>query len=149
MSKAFTREDADASFDAPPPAVRLSDARLTAYGARLARERLHELESTRSAGDDALSTERLRGLLAHAAVIEPARAEHVALGARVTTRSRSGAERTAVVVTPDEVGIVPSAVSVASPLARALLGAQVGDTVELELPGRLDELTITAIEWPS
>jgi transcription elongation GreA/GreB family factor len=53
-----------------------------------------------------------------------------------------------VIVTPDEVGLVPSAISAASPLAQALLGARVGDTVEVELPRGLEELTVVAIEWP-
>ncbi len=146
MSKAFTREDADASFEAPPPAPRLSEARLTAYGARLFRERLVELERTDDLNDAAA---RMRVLLDRAEVVDPAGADHAALGARVTTRSPSGAMRTVVIVTPDEVGLVPSAVSAASPLARALLGARVGETVEVELPRGPEELTVTAIEWPS
>jgi transcription elongation GreA/GreB family factor len=149
VSKAFTREDADASFEAPPPAARLSEARLTAYGARLARERLVELERTDGTDDATLPVQRLRGLLARAEVVEPAGADHVALGARVVTRSPRGGERTVIIVTPDEVGLVPSAVSAASPLARALLGARVGETVEVELPRGTEELTIAAIEWPS
>lgn len=146
MSKAFTREDADASFELPQPSPRLSEARLTAFGARLVRERLTELERT---GDAAESAARLRDLLERAEVVAPAGAEHAALGARVMTRSSAGVVRAVVIVTPDEVGLVPSAVSAASPLARALLGARVGDTVEVELPRGLEELTVTAIEWPN
>ena len=143
MSKAFTREDEDASFQAPPPALRHSEARLTAYGARLVRERLAEL----GAGAPA---DRLRALLDGAAVVDPAGAEHVALGAEVRFRSdRGGAERTVVIVTPDEVGVVPRAISAASPLAQALLGASVGDEVELELPKGSEELTVLSICWPA
>jgi transcription elongation GreA/GreB family factor len=54
-----------------------------------------------------------------------------------------------VIVTPDEVGVVPTAISAASPLAQALLGARVGDVVELELPRGSEELTVRAIAWPS
>ena len=146
MSKAFTREDADASFELPQPSARLSEARLTAYGARLVRERLTLLEQT---GDVHESATRLRDVLAHAEVVEPAGADRAALGARVMTRSASGVVRTVVIVTPDEVGVVPSAVSAASPLARALLGARVGETVEVDLPRGPEELTVTAIEWPT
>ncbi len=143
MSKAFTREDEDASFQAPPPALRHSEARLTAYGARLVRERLAEL----GVGAPA---DRLRALLDGAAVVDPAGAEHVALGAEVRFRSdRGGAERTVVIVTPDEVGVVPRAISAASPLAQALLGASVGDEVELELPKGSEELTVLSICWPA
>ncbi len=146
MSKAFTREDADASFELPQPSARLSEARLTAYGARLVRERLVELERT---GNGSESATRLRVLLERAEVVDPAGADHAAIGARVMTRSASGVTRTVVIVTPDEVGLVPSAVSAASPLARALLGARVGETVEVELPRGSEELTVTAIDWPS
>ena len=149
MSKAFTREDADASFEVPQASARLSEARLTAYGARLARERVAELERTAGASEAALPATRLRALLENAEVVRPAGADHVALGARVTVRGARSATRTVVIVTADEVGLVPSAVSAASPLAQALLGARVGDTVELELPRGVEELTVLAIEWPS
>jgi transcription elongation GreA/GreB family factor len=142
VSKAFTREDADSGFQTPLPSARHSEGRLTAYGARLVRERLADLERTGA------SVERLRELLDHADVLDPAGADHVALGARVRVRSESGAERTVVIVTPDEVGLVPSAISAASPLAQALLGGSAGDTVELELPRGTEELTILSIDWP-
>ena len=148
VSKAFTREDEGASFDPPAPAARLSESRLTAHGARIVRERLHELEHGASAGAGAGAAQRLRDLLATAEVVEPARADRVALGARVRVRSDSGAERSVVLVTPDEVGLVPGAISVASPLAQVLLGAHIGETVELELPGGPEELTVLTLEWP-
>ncbi len=144
MSKAFTREDEDASFQAPPPALRHSEGRLTAYGARLVRERLQGLEAGAPA-------DRLRALLDGAEVLDPAGAEHVALGAEVRFRPERGPERTVVIVTPDEVGVVPSAISAASPLAQALLGASAGDVVELELPlpRGSEELTVLTITWPA
>jgi transcription elongation factor GreB len=142
VSKAFTREDADSGFEPPLPSARHSERRLTAYGARIVRERLADLERSGAPVD------RLRELLEHAEVLDPAGADHVALGARVQVRSDTGAERTVVIVTPDEVGLVPSAISAASPLAQALLGGSVGDTVELDLPRGPEELTILSIEWP-
>jgi transcription elongation GreA/GreB family factor len=149
VSKAFTREDEAGGFEAPAPAARLSEGRLTAYGARIARDRLAELERGGAANDSARSVDRLRDLLEGADVLAPAGAEHVALGARVTVRNEKGVPRTVVIVTPDEVGLVPSGISAASPLAQALLGAEVGDTVELELPRGTEELTVTSIEWPT
>lgn len=147
MSKAFTKEDAAAGFQTPPRSARLSEARLTAYGARIARERLAELERSGAADDGAAG--RLRDLLDLAEVLDPAGAERVAMGARVRVRSEvAGKEREVVIVTPDEVGLVPSAISAASPLAVALLGARVGETVELELPRGPDELTVVSIDWP-
>ena len=142
MSKAFTREDADAGFEVPPPSARLSEHRLTAYGARIVRDRLAEL------GPDGAGADRLRALLDHAEVVEPAGADRAALGARVRVRSEKGVERVVVIATPDEVGLVPSAISVASPLASALIGTRAGDVVELELPRGTEELTVLAIDWP-
>ncbi len=155
MSKAFTREDADASFEAPIPTARLSESRLTAYGARIVRERLAALElehkdEASGSVDGTLAAFRLRDLLESADVVDPAGADHVALGARVTVQSdQSDVQRTVVIVTPDEVGLVPAGISAASPLAQALLGAMTGDTVELDLPRGVEELTILAIEWPT
>lgn len=148
MSKAFTREDADASFEAPARSERLSEARLTAYGARIVRERLADLDRAGHAADSALAADRLREMLESAEVVGPAGADHVALGAQVRMRSEDGKERTVVLVTPDEVGVVPAAISIASPIAQALLGARVGDTVELELPRGTEELTVLSIAWP-
>jgi transcription elongation factor GreB len=154
VSKAFTREDADASFELPPPAVRLSESRLTAYGARIVRDRLAELEHRQDAAsasvDGTLAVVRLRDLLEGAEVVDPAGADHVALGARVNIQSdKSDLRRSVVIVTPDEVGLVPTGISAASPLAQALLGAMVGDTVELDLPRGTEELTILSIDWPT
>jgi transcription elongation GreA/GreB family factor len=155
VSKAFTREDADASFELPPPTVRYSESRLTAYGARIVRERLSALELEHSqhasaAVDGTLAVGRLRDLLEGAEVVDPAGADHVALGARVAVQSdKSDVRRSVVIVTPDEVGLVPTGISAASPLAQVLLGAMVGDTVELDLPRGTEELTILAIDWPT
>ena len=148
MSKAFTREDADASFVAPARPERLSEARLTAYGARIVRERLADLDRAGHAADGARAADRLREMLESAEVVDPAGADHVALGAQVKMRVENGKERTVVLVTPDEVGVVPSAISIASPIAQALLGARLGDTVELELPSGTQELTVLSIAWP-
>lgn len=147
VSKAFTREDANASFEAPARSGRLSEARLTAYGARIARERLADLERE-GTGEGALAVDRLRALLDSAEILEPAGAERVAIGARVRIQLENGKQRVVVLVTPDEVGLVPSAISAASPLAQALLGARTGEAVEVELPRGTEEVTVLAIDWP-
>ncbi|MDB4944648.1 MAG: hypothetical protein JWP97_4182 [Labilithrix sp.] len=146
MSKAFTREDEDAGFELPPPVARMSEARLTAYGARLVRERVTEMTGH---PDHLPALERFRVLLDTAEIVDPAGAEHVALGARVHFGSDLGPERTVVIVTPEEVGVVPDAVSASSPLAQALIGAKVGDVMELELPKGVEELEVLSIEWPA
>lgn len=148
MSKAFTRDDADASFEAPARSGHHAEARLTAYGARLARERLADLERHGPSADGALASDRLRELLERAAIVDPAGAGHVALGARVRVRSEDGKERAVVLATPDEVGLIPSAISAGSPLGQALVGASEGETVEVDFPRGTEELTVVSIDWP-
>ncbi len=146
VSKAFTREDADASFSVPPPSSRSAPHPLTAYGARLLRLRRSELDND---DEHAVLHARLQAILDHAFVLDPAGGERVALGARVVLRSEANAERTVVLVTPDEVGFVPSGISAAAPLGRALVGSRAGESVTVELPRGTEELTIVAVDWPS
>lgn len=138
MSKAFTKEDEGAGFE-PPPTSRHVDLRLTAYGARVLREKL-----------EAEPNERLQALLADAMLLEPARGPQAALGARVLYGSSAepNVRREAVLVTPEEVGIVPHGVSPSSPLGRVLLGAKQGDVLDLDLPRGSEELEVLAVEWP-
>lgn len=129
LSKAFTKEDDDAGFTAPPSRKRAT--RLTRLGASLLLAR---------DDDDA------RALLEGAEIVEPARGTRAALGARVRFADERGAEREVVLVHPDEVGLVPGGVSVFSPLGQALLGGEAGDAAAIE--GRDDDLEIRAVEWP-
>ncbi len=152
VSKAFTKEDEDAGFTSPAPRQHRS-ARLTAYGARVMREQLAALSREHAAR----RAERLGELLDGAEIVTPAGGERAALGARVRFRLESGREREVTLVTPDEVGLVPSAVSIASPLARALIGARVGEIVEQggqdddtsDEAEEVEELTVLAVTWPT
>jgi len=149
VSKAFTKEDEDAGFDGPAPSARVSDTRLTAYGARILRAKLAELEAGGGAGESApLAEARIRALLETSEVLPAALGERVALGARVRFRDGAGRQREVAIVTPEEVGPVPNGTSAASPLARALLGARVGDVVEHESPRGAEELVVVELLWP-
>lgn len=137
MSKAFTRDDDDASFAVPPPAtVALPDGplRLTAAGAA-------RLE----ASDDA----RLRALLARAEILPRVGSspERAALGVTVHVR-RAGEdeERTYRLVTPEEYSLLGEGCSVVSPLGQALLGAEVGDERTVRAPRGKEELEIVSLE---
>lgn len=142
MSKAFTRED-DAGLEAPPTGVARPHARAprTAMGAKLLRA---ELERARSEGD-AERIALLEGKLAAGLVPPPEDPRIASLGAEVTLRDARGRERVVRIVTPDEVGLVPSGASPTSPLAHAVVGAREGDTVELGP----QELVVAKIDWPS
>ncbi len=139
MSKAFTKEDEGVGFEHPAPTSRHGDGRLTAYGAQVLRDKLAAEPNV-----------RLQELLDGAAVLTPARSDHAALGARVVYRSDAAPKekRSAVLVTPEEVGIVPHGISASSPLGSALLGAKVGDVLDIELPRGSEELEVLAVEWP-
>ena len=73
--------------------------------------------------------------------------DQVFFGATVTTRSRSGAERTVTIVGVDEVDTARGHVSWVSPIARALLKAREGDTLVLRTPGGDEELEIIEVRY--
>lgn len=141
VSKAFTREE-DAGLDVPVPPRRRDQQRLTRYGARLLAARLSALDPA-----DADAARKIHDVLDGAQVVAPGAEDRVAFGARVRFRDGDGRERTVVLVSPDEVGVVPDGVSISTPLAQALLGVAPGDVVAVELP-REDELTVLAVDWP-
>lgn len=132
MSKAFTRED-----DGPPPPPRRLGAPVpspnpvTVAGQRALRA---ELEQT-------TDVDRARELTDHLATAEtvPPEPEVVGFGARVTLASG----RTYRIVGAIESAPKDGAISWETPIARALLGARVGDVVSL--PRGDDE--IAAIDY--
>lgn len=131
MSKAFTKED-DAGGFLPPKAASASvpagPFRVTATGAA----RLPE------------------DVLARAEVLPPqTRPSRAALGVTVHVRTGDGEERSYRLVTSEEHALLGDGVSVASPLGRALLGAEVGDVRELLAPKGREELEVVALEGES
>ncbi len=136
MNKAFTKEDEDVgvgetvapSFIAPPGAFRIS---------------------TRGAAALAASADvRQRDALARAEVMPavPAGPIHAALGVTVHARASNGDARTYRLVTSEEQGLLGEGCSVHSPLGRALLGAEVGDTCEVVTPRKKEKLKILSLE---
>jgi transcription elongation factor GreB len=85
-----------------------------------------------------------------ALIIDPAQQtnrDQVFFGATVTYAQESGAEHTVTIVGADEADFEHGQVSWISPIARALLKARVGDTVELRTPAGLQSLEVLGISY--
>ena len=87
-----------------------------------------------------------------AQVVDPAQQKNldrVFFGATVTYASAAGDERTVTIVGIDEVDADNGRVSWVSPIARALLKAQEGDTVELRTPHGIEPIEVVEISYVS
>ncbi len=97
---------------------------------------------------------RLRFLdrrIKHAIVVDPAdRPAHdrVLFGAAVIYAGEDDLERQVTIIGVDEAETARGQISLASPVARALLGRRVGDEVALRLPGGIEVAEIRAIAYP-
>lgn len=141
MSKAFTKEDDAAPV---PPARRrgvpVPDPNfMTAAGVQAARAELERLG--REAGDP----DRIRELsdhLATAQVVTPDDRDVVGLGAAVTIEDESGKRTTYRLVGALEADPKRGLLSWQTPIANALWGARVGDSVELPRGGEVEIVAI-------
>lgn len=151
MSRAFVRESdgADVPEDWPERPVSSHPNFVTARGLALIDSRIRELEAAREAakGQDDKSTlsrvdRDLRYWLqrrASARLVEPeATPSKVRFGVKVTVRYEPGDERTYSLVGEDEAEPAQGLISWVSPIAQALLGAEVGE--EPQLQGRRAEV---------
>jgi transcription elongation factor GreB len=86
-----------------------------------------------------------------AVVIEPSRqpGDQVLFGAKVTVEDENGKVQTYFIVGEDEIDIERRRISWVSPVAKALMGKQQGDTTVVQRPNGEIELTILKIEYPS
>ena len=88
--------------------------------------------------------------LENAEVIDPAarkESDQIFFGATVTVCGSDGEQRTFSIVGVDEAVPARGLVSWVSPLARALLKARVDDSVNLRLPGGVDELQVISVTY--
>ncbi len=88
--------------------------------------------------------------LALSEVIDPTRlkGERVAFGATVTIEdSETGDEQTYAIVGEHEASIKHSRISITAPVARALIGREVGDEVRVKTPKGVREFEITDVQW--
>jgi transcription elongation factor GreB len=73
--------------------------------------------------------------------------DQVFFGATVTYTDARGAEKTVTIVGIDEADLMRGQVSWISPIARALLKAREGDTVELRAPAGVEQLEVLEIRY--
>ena len=88
--------------------------------------------------------------LGSAVVVDPAQrgeTEQIFFGATVTYATRAGAEHTVSIVGMDEVDTKRGRVSWISPIAKALLRKQPGDTLQLATPGGIERLTVIDVRY--
>jgi len=149
MSKAFTDEETPVpdGGDALPPRER--DLPITPAG--FARLRA-ELAALSAAGTSEVGARRARVLaqvLKSVYVQEPAVVDgRVGFGTFVTVEDADGHRTSYEIVGPDEVEPATRQISVASPVARALLGKRPGDAVVLRRPRGDVEVTVVAVTVP-
>jgi transcription elongation factor GreB len=143
VSKAFTKDD----DGTPPPPMRKRGLPvpepnfITPAGARAARA---ELEQLAKRGGDPDRIRELTEHLATAQELEPQDRDTVGLGASVTIEDAASKQTTYKLVGAIEADTKRGWLSWQSPIANALWGARVGDSVELP---RGDEVEIVVIAY--
>ena len=73
--------------------------------------------------------------------------DEVRFGATVTLTTEAGEERRFTIVGVDEATTAPDRVAFLAPIARAVTGRKVGDTISLKTPRGEETLTVTAIRY--
>jgi len=153
MSVAFRRESdeehKEPRFELPlPPGPNL----VTARGLKMMGAKVSALEAAIAAEPDDVAREALRRELRYwntrqtTAIVAPLPAgEEVAFGSRVTFRL-NGAERMIDLVGSDEADPAANRVPFTAPLAAAMIGAGVGDTIDFN--GKADAIEIIAVGRP-
>ncbi len=166
MSRAFVKES-----DAPPADDLLERPQsehanyITPAGLERLRAEFHALEKRRAELVDSVEdpmqqqqlaeTERdmryIQGRIERAVVVDLGKqpADEVHFGAVVDVVDNDGREHRFQIVGEDEVDAAGGKVSWISPLAKAMLGAGIGDTVTWQRPAGNLELEILAIRYPT
>jgi transcription elongation GreA/GreB family factor len=135
VSRAFIKEDVDppersgrkrSASGLPPGATNY----ITARGAGRLRD---ELQKLRARNDDSERMVELEHILGSVHVVDPPdpASNSVGFGATVTVKDEKGLTETYTVVGVDELDLEPDAVSWISPIGKALLAADMGDSIRL------------------
>jgi transcription elongation GreA/GreB family factor len=163
MSRAFIREDGPDNSPLPdlplspnpnlvtPRGLAALRARLAAAQAELSRlrtrpDRLDRLPEAAAERDIRYLEARLRSAIPVDPAAQPR--DEVAFAATVTVLDGVGQEYRYEITGEDEADATIGRIAPHSPLARALMGAQVGDTVIWARPSGRTELEIIAIAYP-
>jgi transcription elongation factor GreB len=75
--------------------------------------------------------------------------EQIFFGATVRYETQSGAQHTVTILGIDEIDPLNGKISWISPVARVLTKAREGDSVMLQTPGGLEELTVLEVRYPA
>jgi transcription elongation factor GreB len=165
MSRGFVKEDdlEHAGTDLPERPISQHPNYVTPAGLKLLQQAAEKLEQERSElyprKEDPIVNQRLavveRDLryyetrLEQAIMVNPVEqpADTVLFGATVAVEDEEGENRIFTIVGEDEADIAANKVSWVSPLARALIGHKVGDSVTWMRPAGNQMLEITAINY--
>ncbi|MBZ4411744.1 GreA/GreB family elongation factor [Myxococcus sp. XM-1-1-1] len=165
MSKAFTKEDSGGDEVLVPPRPKSSsgDKRyITPEGYRALQEELAATQGPDSGAEGLTPLEagvrrqererrarHLAATLEEVRVVEPeaAREGRVFFGAWVELEDEDGERTRYRIVGLDEADVKSGRLSVESPLARALLGKEVGEAVVVERPRGAVEYTVVSVEY--
>ncbi len=165
MSRAFTKEEAPSDPVFVPPRAPLPAGAtnyVTARGLTLLHAERDELEAERTALEQmenederkralAVNTGRLADLNARIASARVLRhdpiPDEVRFGATVTLTTAAGEQRQFTIVGVDEAAEAPDRVAFLAPIARAVTGHKVGETITLTTPRGEQTLTITALSY--
>ena len=146
MSKAFTDEETPVPDGPEPLPPRERDLPITRGGLARLRAELAELTA---AGPSEIAARRARMLvhvLKSVYVQEPSLIDgRVGFGTSVTVEEADGRRTSYEIVGPDEVEPARRQISIASPVARALLGKRAGDVVVLRRPRGDIEVTVVSV----
>ena len=165
MSKAFTKEDSGGDEGLVParPRAGAGEKRyITPEGYRALQEELAALLAPEASTEGEIGldagvrkrererrAQQLSDTLDQVRMVKPEASQEgrVFFGAWVTLEDEEGAEVTYRVVGPDEADVKAGRLSVESPLARALLGKEVGEAVQVERPRGAVEYTVTHVTY--
>ena len=167
MSRAFVKESDDdlAAGELPERPLSALSNYVTPRGLEQLQARVKELQAGHEklagqSADDSAAKQKLREIerdqryfnaqLERAIVVDPAGQprDEVHFGAAVKIRDRSGREHRFSIVGDDEADVAHGKVSWASPLAKAMIGARVGDVVKWRRPAGETEVEIVEIRYP-
>jgi transcription elongation factor GreB len=165
MSKAFTKEDSGGEEGLLPARPRpasgekryitpegyraLQEEWLASQGPDTGAEGLPLLEAGVRRKERERRARELATTLEEVRVVEPdeAQAGRAFFGAWVELEDEAGSRVRYRIVGPDEADVRAGRLSVESPLARALLGKEVGESVVVERPRGAVEYTVTQVDY--
>jgi hypothetical protein len=146
MSKAFTDEETPVPDGPEPLPPRERELPITRAGLARLRAELAELTAAGASEIGARRARVLAQVLQSVYVQEPSLADgRAGFGTTVTVEEADGRRSSYEIVGPDEVEPARGQISVASPVARALLGKRGGDVVVLRRPRGDIEVTVVSV----